>query len=284
MKDTDRYEDRFVRVGDVTARYWQAGDHGSPVILLAGIGCSVIDWEKNIGALAQHHKVYALDMLGDGLTDKPPGERYALKDLAKFTCDFLQAVGEPNAHFVGHSLGGRIALECARRNPERITSMVLVAPAGVGRQTHIMMRVPTLPVIGEVLTRPSRSGLAKLWRLAFYDKAFVTDDLIATKYQLANLPGTQAAFLKTLRGFVSFSGFPQAQVEDVQKDMPATDKPTLVIWGKQDKLVSYSHSEILRVGLPKAEVRLFDKCGHLPQIEHAQAFNAAVVTFLSGIG
>ena len=62
----------------------------SPVILLGGIGCSVIEWENNIGALARQRKVYALDMLGDGLTDKPQGDRYALKDRAKFTCDFLQ--------------------------------------------------------------------------------------------------------------------------------------------------------------------------------------------------
>lgn len=59
----------------------------SPVILSGGIGCSVIDWENNIGALRRQHKVYALDMLGDGLTDKPQGDRYALKDRAKFTCD-----------------------------------------------------------------------------------------------------------------------------------------------------------------------------------------------------
>jgi pimeloyl-ACP methyl ester carboxylesterase len=71
----------------------------SPVILLGGIGCSVIEWENNIGALARQHKVYALDMLGDGLTDKPQGDRYALKDRAKFTCDFLQEMGEKRAHF-----------------------------------------------------------------------------------------------------------------------------------------------------------------------------------------
>jgi pimeloyl-ACP methyl ester carboxylesterase len=281
---SDQYEDLDARIGDVRARYLQAGDSGSPIVLLGGIGCSATDWENNIGALARQHKVYALDMLGDGLTDKPPGDRYGLKDLAEVTCDFLQEMGETRAHFVGNSLGGRIALECARRDPERVISMVLVAPAGVGRETHIMMRVPTLPVIGEILTRPSRSGLKNLWRLAFHNPAFVTEDLVETKIRLASAQGAQAAFLKTLRGFLSLGGFPRSQVEDLQKDMAAMDKPALVIWGKQDKLLPCSQADILRARLPKAEVRLFDKCGHLPQIEQWRAFNEAVLAFLPGMG
>ena len=89
----ERCEDRYVRVGDARARYWRAGESGSPVLLLGGIGCSVLEWRSNIGAIAERHTVYALDMLGEGLTDKPEGARYALADLARFTCGFLREVG-----------------------------------------------------------------------------------------------------------------------------------------------------------------------------------------------
>jgi len=278
-----QYEDRFVRVGDVRARYWQSGEAGSAVLLLAGIGCSVLEWENNIGALAQRHRVYALDMLGDGLTDKPTGDRYALADLAKFACDFLQAVGEERAHFVGNSLGGRLALECARRDPGRVTSMTLVAPAGVGRQTHIMMRLPMLPFVGEMLTRPDRRGLARLWRLAVYDPALVTSEFVETKFRLASAPGAHAAFLKTLRGFVSIGGFARDQMQSLQQDMRAMNQPALVIWGKQDRFLPCSHAEILRSRLPRSELRLFDRCGHLPQIEQSQLFNEAVLGFLARV-
>lgn len=169
-------------------------------------------------------------------------------------------------------------LECARRDPDRVTSMILVAPAGLGRETHIMMRV-----IGEMLTKPSRRGLEQLWRLAFCDPTFVTKGFVETKFQLASAPGAHAAFLKTLRGFLSFGGFARSQVEDLQKDLPRMDKPALVILGKQDKVLPCSQAEILRDRLPKAEVRLFDKCGHLPQIAQAQMFNQTVLSFLSGL-
>ena len=87
-------QDRFVDVSGVRTRYWKVGDSGSAVVLLAGIGCSVSEWRTNIGALSQSQRIYALDMLGAGLTDKPDGDRYSLAQLARFTLDFMSTQGE----------------------------------------------------------------------------------------------------------------------------------------------------------------------------------------------
>src|SRR6266446_10430510 len=92
-------------------------------------------------------------MLGHGLTDKPQRDCYSVAELARFTIDFLSALGEESLHLVGNSLGGRIALECTRIAPARVRSMVLVAPAGVGRQTALSMRLAAVPVLGDVITR-----------------------------------------------------------------------------------------------------------------------------------
>jgi len=110
--------------------------------------------------LASWHRVYAFDMLGHGLTDKPQRDCYGVAELVRFTIDFLSALGEESLHLVGNSLGGRIALECTRIAPARVRSMVLVAPAGVGRQTALSMRLAAVPVLGDVITRPSRMGHA----------------------------------------------------------------------------------------------------------------------------
>ncbi len=278
------FEDQYVMVNGVRARYWQAGETGTPVLLLPGIGCSVLEWARNIGALAQAHRVYALDMLGDGLTEKPRDAVYTMKNLARFACDFLDAVGEGAAHFIGNSLGGRLVLEVARNEPRRVRSMVLVAAAGVGFDTHIMMRLPSVPLLGALLTRPNRIGLTQLWRLAFYNPAFVTREFVETKLQLARGDGAQAAFLKTLRDFVQPSGFRRAQVEQLQADMRTMYQPALVVWGKQDKPLPVAHADILMNYLPTAELCLFDQCGHFPQIEKADAFNEIVVRFLARNG
>jgi pimeloyl-ACP methyl ester carboxylesterase len=108
-------DDRFVMVGQVRTRYWEAGSAGSAVVLLHGIGCSVLEWRSNIAELARHHRVFALDLLGFGLTDKPTNESYSLGHLAQFVLDFMTSQGLERAHLAGNSLGGRLALECVPR-------------------------------------------------------------------------------------------------------------------------------------------------------------------------
>jgi pimeloyl-ACP methyl ester carboxylesterase len=262
--------------------FWQAGKSGSAVILLAGIGCSVLEWQNNIAALATRHRVYALDMLGHGLTDKPQKNCYAIADLARFTLAFLSAQGETSAHFVGNSLGGRIALECARLAPARVKSMVLAAPAGIGRETALTMRLASLPVVGNLLTCPSRMGMRMLWSPAFHDQSFVTEGFIETKYALAREPGAHQAVLRTLRSLVSASGFRIEKVAALQAVMCAIHQPTLIIWGQQDRLVPPDHARILEAKLPQSRTILFNECGHLPQLEQPGQFNAAVLDFLSG--
>lgn len=276
-------QDRFVDVGGVRTRYWKVGDSGPAVLLLAGIGCSVREWRGNIAALAQSNRVYALDMLGGGLTDKPDGDWYSLAQLARFTLDFLSTQGEDRACFIGNSLGGRIALECARLAPARVRALVLVAAAGVGRNTMINMRLPTVPVLGELMTRPSRAGLRMLWRSGFSDPAFVTDELVEEKFAQASQPGAQAAFLRTLRGFVELGGFRRGPLNEIQAAMSGMTQPTLVVWGRDDRLLPVAQTQILKERLASCRVVVFDHCGHLPQIEKADVFNTTVLEFLRGL-
>ena len=102
--------DQFVEVGSVKTRYWRAAATGSAVLLLHGIGCSVLERERNIEALAARHCVFALDLLGFGLTDMPVDETYGPGRLAQFVLDFMKVKAIAQAHLAGKSLGGRRAL------------------------------------------------------------------------------------------------------------------------------------------------------------------------------
>jgi pimeloyl-ACP methyl ester carboxylesterase len=276
-------QDRFAQIGKVRTRYWQAGDAGSAVVLLHGIGCSVLEWRGNMAQLAQKHRVYALDLLGSGLTDKPSDADYSIRGHAQFVLDFMASQGMERAHLVGNSLGGRVALECALMAPVRVASMVLVDPAGVDRETHINMRLAAAPVVGELLTRPSRFGLRMLWKLAFYNPAFVTDAVVEDKFNFASLPGAQAAFLKTLRSFLAFGGFPAEQVAALHSAMPSIQAPALVLWGKQDRLLPVRQADTLKRLLPNVEVKLYDRCGHAPMVECAQNFNDDVLRYWAAL-
>lgn len=274
-------KNQFINIGGTKTRYWQVGDQGPSVLLLHGIACSVLEWERNIAALAAHHRVFAVDLLGFGLTDKPSNENYCVSRLAQFSLDFLTAHNISRAHFAGNSMGGSIALECARVAPERVASLVLVDPAGIDRRgTLLEFRLATLPFLGEALTRPNRLGTRMLWRKAVADPtSIVTDELVNTKTQLANMPGADAAFLKTLRSFVDFIGFRPAHVNALHAALPHINTPTLVIWGRDDKFVTVAHAELLQRMLPNVQVQVWDRCGHVPQIEYPERFNRTVMEF-----
>jgi pimeloyl-ACP methyl ester carboxylesterase len=275
------YKDQFTSVKGINTRFWQAGEQGTPVLLLHGIACSVLEWESNIAALALHHRVFAVDLLGFGLTDKPASEDYRIPRLGQFALDFLTALNIPRAHLAGNSLGGSIALECARIAPERVASLLLVDPAGIDRRgTLLEFRLATLPGLGELLTRPNRLGTRMLWHKAVAHPAnIVTDELVATKVELARMPGAHAAFLKTLRSFADIIGFRPEHVNALHAALPHIATPTLVVWGREDQFITVRHAEVLRRLMPNVEVQIWEDCGHAPQIEYPDKFNTAALNF-----
>jgi pimeloyl-ACP methyl ester carboxylesterase len=274
-------KDNFIDVGSIKTRFWEAGTAGSTVLLLHGIGCSVLEWERNVEAFAANHRVLALDLLGFGLTDKPGDETYSLRRLAQFVLDFMKVKAVNQAHLAGNSLGGRLALECAAIAPQQVASLLLVDPAGMERRGPLFeFRLATLPVLGEIFTWPNRLGTKMLWRKAFAaPSSFVTEELVTTKVALARLPGARSAFLKTLRGFLDFQGFRPELVAQLHAVLPGIQAPTLVVWGRDDRFVPFTHAEILRRTLPKVEVRIWERCGHAPQVECSQHFNEAALGF-----
>lgn len=92
----------------------------------------------------------------------------------------------------------------------------------------------------------------------------MTAEFLDARLKLAHLPGAHATFLKALRSGLGLRGFPMADVAALQAALPSVKAPALVIWGKQDKFLSFEHSAILKRLLPK--VRVDDQCGHLPLV------------------
>lgn len=276
-----QHDDKFIEIAGIRTRYWQAGNKGPEVVLIHGLGSSVEDWDSNVTALARHHRVFALDLAGCGRSDKPQRYDYALPSLARFILAFMSARDVGSAHLVGFSMGARLALECAHLAPARVRSLIVAAPAAVGRETLFDFRLISIPGLGELLTIPHAFGIRILLRKAFADPSKVSREMVRERLRLARLPGAQAAFLRILRGLVRFSGFHAEVTADVQSWLAQVTCPTLVIWGLQDRFVPHRHAEILRARLPNCEVKFYDKSGHLPQSEQAEAFNRDALAFLA---
>lgn len=140
-----------------------------------------------------------MDLLGHGRTEKPLDVSYTIASLTQFVKDFMAALGIEQAHVIGHSLGGAIATRLAITVLTAVDKLVLVYSVGPGQEVTIVLRIATVPLLGERFTRPSRSGSASSGRMFVYDPASMTDELIELNYQMASLPSAQQSFLKTLR-------------------------------------------------------------------------------------
>jgi 4,5:9,10-diseco-3-hydroxy-5,9,17-trioxoandrosta-1(10),2-diene-4-oate hydrolase len=251
-----------------------------PVILIHGIGGSVENWMRNIHALAPDHRIYAVDLVGSGRSGRPD-DAYSFEHFARFINGFMVSQGVHRASLVGHSLGGAVALTCAILFPEKVDKLILVSSGGLGRNISRQFRLATLPVIRDWLTRPSRERVARSLRDCFYDPALISEELIEIEHEIAALPRAQEVYLSTVRTLGSFCGLHDDIVRPIVDNLYTISAPTLVVWGRQDRILPLAHAHAAKKRIPNAQLRILDSCGHLPQLECPEAFNALVSKFLA---
>jgi pimeloyl-ACP methyl ester carboxylesterase len=275
-----RPEDQYIQVGDIRTRYWALGDGPSTAVLLHGLGGYLENWEDNLSALAQSRRVYALDMAGFGRSDKPQVE-YTIQYLAEFVREFMLVQQINRAALIGESLGGAVALQLTLQHPQLVEKLVLAASAGLGKDVSIYLRMMTLPILGNVLARPSREGSVQLMKEIFYDRNLITDEWIDEDFEMSSLPGAQRSLLSALRLSCNFWGIRSEVYQPILNRLGEIKLPTLVIWGAQDRILPVAHAHRAAESLSNARLHILDLCGHVPNIERAVEFNALVLDFLS---
>jgi pimeloyl-ACP methyl ester carboxylesterase len=189
--------------------------------------------------------------------------------------------GINRAALIGESMGGGIALQFALQYPHQVEKMVLADNFGIGKEVSIYLRVMSLPIVGDLLGRPSREGSAQLIRQLFHNQDLVTDQWIDEDYELSLLPGAQHCLFNALRSMVNIWGCRSDAYGPIFDHLEEIEVPTLVVWGAQDQILPVAHAHLAVKRLPNARLHIFDACGHVPNIEHAEEFNALVTDFLS---
>ena len=274
-------QDQYITVGSVRTRYRTAGERGSAVILLHGIARSLEDWSENMHALSRYHRVYALDMIGCGLSDKP-NVGYSLPSMAEFVRDFMRALRIERAAIMGNSMGGGIALEFALAYPQELDALVLVATAGMGPKGAQFLGWCATPILGEIISRPSRAGSKRTLEALFANRDFITEARADRDFELSQQPGATRAFLKQLRHMAQYGGAKPSFYGPMLERLPRIGTPTLVVWGEQDHILPVEYAPVAAGRIPGAQVQVYDPCGHFPMLERATEFNALALEFLDG--
>ncbi len=273
-------EDRYVTVQGYKTRYWAEGS-GEPLILVHGLGSSAESWLFNVEELAKRYRVLVPDIVGFGKTDKPTDDNeLSLQRSSRFVAGFLESQGVSKAHVVGNSMGGIVSLQFAVDYPQMVNKLVLVDPAGFGRDVHVSFRLQSLPVLGEILAEPSRRGTRMSLEVASHQRQFITDELVERFYELGCQPGMKKPFLAAVRKGITLTGVRKDVLEPLQARIPGITAPTLIMWGRCDQVLPISHLETAKKLMPHARVQIFEDCGHIPQMEIADEFNCLLMEFL----
>jgi pyruvate dehydrogenase E2 component (dihydrolipoamide acetyltransferase) len=252
----------IVKVGGRKIRHLRAGpEAGTPILLIHGFGGDLLGWMFNQAALAEDSPVYAIDLPGHGGSTKAVADG-SVAALAATVVGYMDAVGIAEAHLVGHSLGGAIALQVALAAPERVTALTLIAPAGLGPE---ISGAYIEGFLGESRARKLRPILEML----VADPNMVTADMVEEVLKFKRLDGAQAAL--RLVADANFSG--DSQRVSLRDRLAEVKAPVQLIWGEADRILPARHAE----GLPPAiQVTRIAGAGHLPYMEKAAEVNAAI--------
>lgn len=247
--------------------YVEAGS-GPVVVLLHGLGGNSTNWAFNIAALAQKYRVIVPDQIGFGKSDKPL-INYRVATYVDFLDAFLKELKVERASLVGNSLGGWIAASYAIAHPEKVERLVLVDAAGLMPAQDFDM-----PLL--IKLNPSTlEGMKDLVSRVFYNKQLFMSDAFIEASMRARINAGDGYTIRSITESI-------LRREDfLDKSLSAIKQPTLVIWGREDGLLPLADGQRFQKEIPGAQLLVLDQCGHVPQVEKAAEFNAAVLKFLA---
>jgi pimeloyl-ACP methyl ester carboxylesterase len=271
--------DQYLQVNGINTRYWHLGDRGSPLILLHGGNGSIEFWLYNLAALAQHHRVYAFDMVGSGKTDYPAAS-YTLTYQAEFLAGFMTALAIESATLIGNSMGGGVALEFTRLYPDRVNQLILVASMGFGQEISLGIRLITLPAIVSLL-RPGRWMIPAMLKSNFHHAEKLPPDWIEFRYPIFAMPGRNQVILNIGQSNFNLAGVLPQVYQPILASLPNISQPTLIVWGEFDRIIPVKHAYVAAAAIPTAQLEVFANCGHHPYLEDPVKFNQLAIEFLA---
>ncbi len=268
---------------------WKYGDmfyevkgarEAKPLLLIHGFGpgASSYEWRKNVDTLAEQYRVYVVDLLGFGLSDRPAID-YTAETFTDLIGDFLKEVINKPTVVVAHGLTCAYVIDTAFRKPQLFERLVLVAPVPTilqeslpGPINSVWKGLLRMPILGEfaynLLT--SRQAIRAYYdRQGYYNPGLITDELVEYIYTSAHQSNGRYAAAAFVSDFLTL---------DVHEAFARLQMPVVTVWGRE-ALSAIESSEAFKRVNPRVETRIIDKSSFQVQDEQAAQFNNLIREF-----
>lgn len=286
-----------VRVVDCDAYHFRVTSwgRGAPhAVVLPGLSADARSLAPQIRLLRRlFASVHVVDLPGSALRPALMVRDARFGTLAAYIARVCEVIRVPRASFLGHSLGGGLALHLALARPDLVEGLVLLAPAALGRSLHWIYKLYCVPLVGRALLRPQPKVSKPVLRRFLVGSARAGDEhflamllrhgstsrdraLTARAIVWANQPPWwRRAALMALPGGEQTAFSIAARLSDL------ADTPTLVLWGTEDRVICAKDAATLRAAHPHAEVHLVRGVGHMLPLEAAAWTNGHIASFVS---
>ncbi|MEO0924775.1 MAG: alpha/beta hydrolase [Cyanobacteria bacterium J06643_13] len=255
---------------EVATTYVQQGNSGTPILLIHGFDSSLLEFRRLLPLLAAQQSTYALDLLGFGFSQRNLKIPLNPNNIKLHLYHFWQTVIKRPVILAGASMGGAAAIDFTLTYPEAVAKLILIDSAGLAKQPAIgkFMFSPLDTFATEFLRNPKiRQSIS---RAAYFDKSFASSDAqtcAALHLQCPDWNKSLIAFTKS-GGYGSFS----TQISQISQ-------PTLIIWGKQDKILGIKDAAKFAQGIPQNKLVWIDNCGHVPHLEQPELTAKEIISF-----
>ena len=267
---------RFVSLDGMQVHVRDEGprDDPDPIVLLHGTGSSLHTWQGWVDRLKGSHRMISFDRPGFGLTGPNPSGDYSMAYYSGFLARLLDDFGVKRCILVGNSSGGRVAWEFAVAQPQRVSRLALLAPAGYPRTTALPagLRIAMSPFGPFLLHMAPRAVVAKSVRATYGDPSKVTPEVVDRSYEVVMRKGDKQALGETLR---------QAQGQDDSSLIRKVSAPTLILWGTKDLVIAPSDAERFHADIKGSQLVMLPGVGHVSQEEDPADTVAAFQRFIA---
>jgi len=254
----------------------QGNKYGFPLVFIHGTSASLHIWEPLISELdEQHFRFISFDLPGHGLSGANVQRDYSHAVMVKAVWELLEHLNVASATMVGSSFGGAVAWHATLDSPQRVASLILLAPSGVPSdiepRSNIGFKLLKNP-IGQALMRKitPRAIIKASLEQTVFDAQLVDDVMVDRYWELLRYPGNRQAMLDLSK---------VSRQTDAWLKMAEIKQASLIIWGEQDSILPVDMAEKFVAKLPNVRLLKLDRVGHLPMEEQTSIVAQALSEF-----